>query len=181
MSQTPARWSGEGSHSSAANLTELAGLLALSGPAAAAGPAGPPQALPADVGQAREILEDLVETNTTHQHGSTGLAQAIARRLLQSGCSPSAVQLLIPPDHPAKGNVVVRLRGRSAPLKPVLFIGHLDVVEARPEDWSTDPFKLVEKDGYLYGRGRLDMKGGDADGPAWQLASNATPWMPVSR
>ena len=60
-----------------------------------------------------------------------------------------------------KGNMVARLHGTGTH-KPILLIGHLDVVEARREDWTTDPFKFVEKDGYFYGRGTQDMKSGDA-------------------
>src|SRR5262249_8633886 len=60
-----------------------------------------------------------------------------------------------------KGNVVVRYRGKGR-ASPVLFLGHLDVVAAKPEDWSVDPFKLTEKDGWFYGRGAIDMKEGDA-------------------
>src|SRR4029077_3899109 len=60
-----------------------------------------------------------------------------------------------------KKNLVVRLRG-AREQKPLLLIGHLDVVEARREDWSTDPFQLIEKDGDFYGRGTLDMKGPNA-------------------
>jgi acetylornithine deacetylase/succinyl-diaminopimelate desuccinylase-like protein len=62
-----------------------------------------------------------------------------------------------------KGNMVARYRGPpGSNLKPILIIGHLDVVEARKEDWSTDPFRLVEQDGYFYGRGTQDMKDSDA-------------------
>ena len=62
-----------------------------------------------------------------------------------------------------KGNMVARYRGKAgSKLKPILIIGHLDVVEARREDWTTDPFQFVEKDGYFYGRGTQDMKDSDA-------------------
>ena len=61
-----------------------------------------------------------------------------------------------------KGNLIARIHGTSATLKPILIIGHLDVVEARREDWTTDPFQFVEKDGYFYGRGTQDMKVNDA-------------------
>jgi acetylornithine deacetylase/succinyl-diaminopimelate desuccinylase-like protein len=69
--------------------------------------------------------------------------------------------MVAPPDHPTKGNVVVRYHGKGL-AKPVLFLGHLDVVEAKSEDWSVEPFKLTEKDGWFYGRGSIDMKDGDA-------------------
>jgi len=110
---------------------------------------------------AREILAQMVTTDTTHAHGSTELAKAIAARALAAGYAPADVQVLAPADHPTKGNVVIRLRGKGLS-KPLLVIGHLDVVEADPRNWSVAPFKLTEKDGYLYGRGTQDMKGDDA-------------------
>ena len=109
----------------------------------------------------RTVLKDLVGIDSTHAHGSTGAARYVAARLIAGGFSPADVQVLIPPDHPTKGNVVVRLHG-SGQGRPVLYIGHLDVVEARREDWTYDPFKLTEADGWLYGRGTIDMKGQDA-------------------
>jgi len=107
------------------------------------------------------ILKQLVEINSTHAFGSTLAAKAIAERMIAAGFAPADVRLLIPPGHPDKGNVVVRLRGRGK-ARPILYIGHLDVVEARREDWTYDPFVLTEKDGWYYGRGTIDMKGPDA-------------------
>ena len=113
---------------------------------------------------ARDILQQLIGINTTDSVGdNTAAARAMAKRFLDAGFPPSDVQLLIPADRPNKGNLVVRLHGTSgSTLKPILLIGHLDVVEARREDWTTDPFQLVEKDGYFYGRGTQDMKSQDA-------------------
>jgi acetylornithine deacetylase/succinyl-diaminopimelate desuccinylase-like protein len=110
---------------------------------------------------ARELLAQLIAINTTDtpRGNVTTAAEAMAQRLRAAGFAPADIQLLGPSER--KKNLVVRLRGTGMH-KPVLLIGHLDVVEARPEDWSTDPFKLVEKDGELYGRGTLDMKGPDA-------------------
>src|SRR5579863_1746175 len=109
---------------------------------------------------ARELLKELIEINTTHAHGSTEAARALAKHFIDGGFAPEDVVLAIPADHPTKGNLVVRLRGQGHG-KPVLYIGHLDVVEAKREDWSVEPFKLTEKDGWLYGRGVIDMKGQD--------------------
>jgi acetylornithine deacetylase/succinyl-diaminopimelate desuccinylase-like protein len=109
---------------------------------------------------ARNLLKQLVEINTTHAHGSTDAARALADRFLAAGFSPQDVAFFAPADHPTKGNLVVRLHGRGNG-QPILYIGHLDVVEAKPEDWSFDPFRLTEKDGWLYGRGVIDMKGQD--------------------
>src|SRR5579862_5689904 len=125
--------------------------------------AGTPGPVPpeADRELARAIFKELVETNTTHAHGSTVVATAMRARLLAAGFAQADVVFIAPPDHPTKGNLVVRMHGTSkAPA--VLFLGHLDVVEAKPEDWSVDPFLLTEKDGWLYGRGTIDMKDGDA-------------------
>jgi acetylornithine deacetylase/succinyl-diaminopimelate desuccinylase-like protein len=109
----------------------------------------------------RSVLKQLVEINSIHANGSTGAAKAIAERLKAAGFADTDYTVLIPPDHPTKGNIVVRLKG-TGKLKPVLYIGHLDVVEAEKADWTYDPFVLTEKDGWLYGRGTIDMKGQDA-------------------
>src|ERR1700685_1677443 len=109
---------------------------------------------------ARDIYKQLIEINTTDSVGSTTVAaEAMAQRLRDAGYSPSDVQVLGPIAR--KGNLVARLRGTGAQ-KPMLLICHLDVVEARREDWSMDPFQFTEKDGYFYGRGAGDIKDGDA-------------------
>ena len=108
----------------------------------------------------RDIFRELIEINTTDSVGSTTrAAEAMAKRLKDAGFPAADVQVLGPNDR--KGNMVARLRGAGAN-RPVLIIGHLDVVEARREDWTTDPFQFVEKDGYFYGRGSQDMKSNDA-------------------
>src|SRR5262249_20641643 len=89
----------------------------------------------------------------------TTASEAMAQRLRDAGFSGSDLHILGPNDR--KKNLVARIHG-SGKHKPVLLIGHLDVVEARREDWTTDPFQFVEKDGYFYGRGTQDMKGGNA-------------------
>jgi len=108
----------------------------------------------------RDIFRELIEINTTDSVGSTTrAAEAMAQRLKDAGFPAADIQVLGPNDR--KGNLVARLRGSGAQ-KPVLIIGHLDVVEARREDWTTDPFQFIEKDGYFYGRGTQDMKVNDA-------------------
>jgi acetylornithine deacetylase/succinyl-diaminopimelate desuccinylase-like protein len=108
----------------------------------------------------RAIFKQLVEMDTTDSVGSTTVAaDAMAKRLLDAGFPASDVQVLGPNNR--KGNMVARIHGTGAK-KPILFICHLDVVEARREDWSMDPFELIEKDGYFYGRGSGDIKDGDA-------------------
>ena len=111
---------------------------------------------------ARDVFQQLIETNTTESAGSTTVAaEEMAHRLRDAGFSDSDVQVLTPAEDTRKGNLVVRMHGSGA-RRPILLIGHLDVVEARREDWSTDPFRFIEKDGYFYGRGTQDMKDGDA-------------------
>jgi len=88
---------------------------------------------------ASELLRELVEINSTHAHGSTEAAKALAARFLAAGFAEQDVTFLAPDDHPTKGNLVVRLRGRGHG-RSVLYIGHLDVVEAKREDWTYDPF-----------------------------------------
>lgn len=107
-----------------------------------------------------DILKELIEINTTDSVGSvTTAAEAMAIRLRAAGYADNDIFIGGPNDR--KKNLVVRLRG-SGRYKPVLLMGHLDVVEANREDWTTDPFVLVEKDGYFYGRGTEDMKAADA-------------------
>ena len=109
---------------------------------------------------AHDIFKQLVEINTTDSVGNvTTAAEGMAGRFRDAGFAESDIHVLGPNDR--KKNLVVRLKG-SGKHKPLLLIGHLDVVEARREDWTTDPFEFVEKDGYFYGRGTQDMKDGDA-------------------
>src|SRR6266446_2487638 len=123
---------------------------------------------------ALDIFKQLIEINTTDSVGSvTAAAEAMAKRFRDAGFPESDIQVLGPSSNDRKKNVVVRLHG-SGKHKPVLLIGHLDVVEARREDWTTDPFQFVEKDGYYYGRGTQDMKDGDGI-----LAEHGKPQMMV--
>jgi acetylornithine deacetylase/succinyl-diaminopimelate desuccinylase-like protein len=106
----------------------------------------------------REIYKELVEINTTDSAGScTEAAQALAARLKAAGLPAQDVQVIVPPDGPKKGNLVARYRGTSSK-KPVMLLGHLDVVEAKREDWQRDPFRLIEENGYFYARGAADDK-----------------------
>jgi acetylornithine deacetylase/succinyl-diaminopimelate desuccinylase-like protein len=111
---------------------------------------------------AHDIFKQLIEINTTDSVGSTTVAaEAMRKRLLEAGFPAADLTVLGPNDR--KGNLVARFRGtNTAGRKPILIIAHLDVVEARREDWTTDPFQFVEKDGYFYGRGTQDMKSDDA-------------------
>src|SRR6266566_8015053 len=103
-----------------------------------------------------DIYKELVEINTVTETGDTArAAEAMAARLRTAGFSSADVQVFTPAPH--KGNLVARLRGTGA-RNPILLLAHLDVVEAKREDWSVNPFKFLEKDGYFYGRGSLDDK-----------------------
>ena len=108
---------------------------------------------------ARDIFKELIEINSTSKFGSTRAAEAMAARLISAGFDDSDIQV-IGPDQQHK-NLVLRFRGQGE-FKPVLFICHLDVVEALPTDWSVDPFTFLERDGYFYGRGTTDIKNDDA-------------------
>jgi len=106
------------------------------------------------------IFRQLIDINTTDSVGSvTAASKAMQQRFLDAGFSPDDIFVGGPSDR--KENLVVRYRGSGAH-PPILFIGHEDVVEARREDWTTDPFHFIEKDGYYYGRGTQDMKDCDA-------------------
>src|SRR5450755_1708790 len=123
--------------------------IALAGPAAAEA-LSPPQQL------AFDIYKELVEINTVTATGDTArAAEAMAARLLAAGFPAADVHAFSPAPH--KGNLVARLRGTGA-RKPILLVAHLDVVPASREDWSVEPFKLTEQDGYFYARGSGDDK-----------------------
>src|SRR5262245_32789953 len=109
---------------------------------------------------ARDIYKQLIEINTTDSVGNcTVAAEAMAARLKAAGFP--AADIFVGGPTPRKGNLVARLRGKpGSTLKPILLLAHIDVVEAKKEDWSPDldPFKFIEKDGYFYGRGTADDK-----------------------
>src|SRR5438045_8061841 len=107
-----------------------------------------------------DIFKQLIEINTTDSAGNvTTAAEAMAQRLRAAGFSENDLHVAGPNER--KKNLVVRLRG-TGKRKPILFIGHLDVVEALRSDWSTDPFEFIEKDGFFYGRCTEDMNEGEA-------------------
>jgi acetylornithine deacetylase/succinyl-diaminopimelate desuccinylase-like protein len=111
--------------------------------------------------RARDIFEQLINITTTGSSGSTTVASnAMAKRLLDAGFPPADVQV-IGPAGSKNYNLVARFRGTGTQ-KPVLLLAHIDVVEAKREDWSVDPFTLLERDGFFYGRGTLDVKDGAA-------------------
>lgn len=115
---------------------------------------------PAEHALAHDLLVQMVDTDTTSEHGSTTvLAEALAQRFLKAGFPAADVQVV--GDDPKRRNLLVRLRGQGQ-RAPILLLAHLDVVEALPQDWHFPPFKLTEQDGYFYGRGTMDIKGAGA-------------------
>jgi acetylornithine deacetylase/succinyl-diaminopimelate desuccinylase-like protein len=109
------------------------------------------------------LYKEMVETNTTLSAGScTLLADRIATHLKFAGFEAQDIVQFSTPEHPKEGGLVAILHGTSKTAKPMLLLGHLDVVEAKREDWTRDPFTLIEENGYFYGRGSADMKAMDA-------------------
>ena len=104
-------------------------------------------------------IKELVETNTTLSAGSCTLAaERMAARLKAAGLPDADLHLFVAPDHPKEGGLVAIYPGRVKKSKAILLLAHLDTVEAKREDWTRDPFKLVEENGNLYARGAIDDK-----------------------
>ncbi len=105
------------------------------------------------------LFREMVETNTTASSGScTRAAEQVATRLKAAGFTDADIHLFADPDRPQDGGIVAILPGRDPHRKAVLLLAHIDVVEAHREDWTRDPFKLIEADGNFYGRGVFDDK-----------------------
>jgi len=121
------------------------------------------QPLTPDQARFRALYQELVETDTSATTGScTALADKVAVHLRQAGYGDDQITMFSVPEYPKGGGLVVFLPGTSKTLKPLLLLGHIDVVTARREDWVRDPYKMIEEDGYFYGRGTADMKAMDA-------------------
>jgi acetylornithine deacetylase/succinyl-diaminopimelate desuccinylase-like protein len=119
------------------------------------------QAQDADAGKAafREIYRQMVETDSSASTGScTKVVRAAEARLRAAGFAADDVHVIIPDGKPDDGNLVARIRARGTKQKGVLLLAHIDVVDARRADWERDPFKLVEENGFFYGRGAADDK-----------------------
>lgn len=117
------------------------------------------QAQSADDAAFRALYRELVEINTTHSVGScTQAAEAMRTHLQTAGIPAVDLAILAPPDRPKDGALIAQLRGRDPSLKPLLLLAHIDVVEAKREDWQRDPFTLIEEDGWFYARGASDDK-----------------------
>lgn len=139
------------------SVAVLAALLALLHTGAWA--AATTDAIRPDQASFRELYRELVETNTTLSAGScTEAAEKMAARLRSAGFADEDLHLVIAPGHPREGNLVAVLKGRDAGLPALLLLAHIDVVEARRQDWTRDPFTLIEEGGYFYARGSFDDK-----------------------
>ena len=132
---------------------------------------------------ARDVFQQLIETDTTHSTGSTTTAaEKMRERMLQAGFAPGDMEIVGP--SAKRMNLVVRYRAGvdspagAADAKPVLVIGHLDVVEAKRSDWTVDPFVFLERDGFFYGRGTQDMKDSDASFVTSFLILKKEGWKP---
>ncbi|WP_443030554.1 M20/M25/M40 family metallo-hydrolase [Sphingomonas sp. RT2P30] len=140
--------------------TWLAGIAALVLPLAAQAQSSP---LTHDETEFRDLYRALVETDTSATTGScTALADKIEQHLRANGYRDPDITRFAVPERPKEGGLVVILRGTSETLKPLLLLGHLDVVAAKRADWTRDPYVMVEENGYFYGRGTADMKAMDA-------------------
>ena len=107
----------------------------------------------------RELYKELVETNTTPSAGSCTLAaERMAARLKAAGFEDENLNLFSVPEHAEDGGLLATLPGADPNAGAVLMLAHIDVVEAKREDWTRDPFTLIEEDGKLYGRGTADDK-----------------------
>lgn len=117
----------------------------------------------ADEAQFRAIFKEMVETDTSDATGNcTALVKKVAARMVAAGFPAANLHIIVPPDDLEAGNLVAVYPGRDLSAKAVLLLGHIDVVNAPREDWTRDPFVLIEEDGQFYGRGTSDMKAQDA-------------------
>jgi acetylornithine deacetylase/succinyl-diaminopimelate desuccinylase-like protein len=122
-------------------------------------PSAPASAPAPDETAFRALYKQLIEINTTRSVGScTQAAEAMRAHLAAAGIPAADMDILAPPDRPADGALIAVLRGRDRTAKPVLLLAHIDVVEAKREDWERDPFTLVEDNGWFYARGASDDK-----------------------
>ncbi len=136
------------------SLAACALATALGATVAAAAPRAAP---PAIVAEGKRLLARLIAIDTSPAQSTAPAAELVAAHLRAAGFRDG--DLWLGGSRPERTNLVVRLRGSSQTLRPILFVAHLDVVAAGPADWTVPPFALTERDGFLYGRGTLDIKG----------------------
>ncbi|RYD85525.1 MAG: M20/M25/M40 family metallo-hydrolase, partial [Sphingomonadales bacterium] len=141
----------------AASMLALAACATPTGPAASTASTDPRAGEP----EFRALYKELIETNTTLSEGSCTLAsERMKARLVAAGYPESDLHILVnpKPNRPQDGNLIAILPGSNPAKKPILIMAHIDVVEAKREDWVRDPFKLTEEGGYFYARGASDDK-----------------------
>ena len=139
-------------------LTAAAIALLLQCPALALDVGQPMGPLRPDQVAFRALFKEMVEIDTSYPKGScTLLAERVAAHLREAGFTDRDITLFSVPEHPLEGGIVAVLPGTSPTAKPMLLLGHLDVVAARRADWTRDPFTLIEENGNFYGRGTSDM------------------------
>lgn len=137
----------------------MAGALMALATTASAQVAEPPKTVRPDQLAFRDLYKELVEINTTLSVGScTAAAEAMGARLKAAGFPETDVKVVVADGHPKEGSLVAILKGTDAKSRPMLLLAHIDVVEANRADWTRDPFKLVEENGYFFGRGTSDDK-----------------------
>ena len=152
----------------------LTGIAATAANAASHAPASSAS----DAATAREILTELLAIDTTYSKGTVKAVEALRKRFLAAGFAESDLTVEAFPDNPSQTSLIVRMKGLGHG-KPLLYLCHLDVVAAKPEDWTVPPFALTEKEGWLYGRGSLDMKGEDANVAAALLRLKREGYVPA--
>ncbi len=152
------------------------GLLA--GIAGAASAANPPAASTPQDPTAKAILAELLAIDTTYEKGTAAAVEALRKRFLAAKFPASDLVVESYPQNPSQTSLIVRMRGHGTG-KPLLYLCHLDVVAAKPADWTVPPFALTEKDGWIYGRGSLDMKGEDANVAAALLRLKSEGYVPA--
>ena len=143
----------------AASALAFASALCIAAPASR--PLSGPMPPAANQKVAHDIFRDLVDIRSVHAVGTKGTADVIVKYLKANGFTDAEIHVAPETGFPHQVNVVVRIKGKGKG-KPVMWICHMDVVDARAEDWSLPPFQFTEKDGYFYGRGTADMKDEDA-------------------
>lgn len=135
----------------------LTASLAQAPPANAANPASEQGA-----SEAKAILADLLALDTSSSHGTVNAVELLRKRFMAAGFPSADLAVVSKPDEPSQTSLVVRIHGQGRG-KPLLYLCHLDVVPANPRDWTVPPYAMTEKDGWIYGRGSLDMKGEDSN------------------
>jgi acetylornithine deacetylase/succinyl-diaminopimelate desuccinylase-like protein len=150
-------------------------LMGIASSACAANSSTPPT--PQDP-TAKAILAELLAIDTTYEKGTVAAVEALRKRFLAAGFSASDLAVEAYPQKTSQTSLIVRMKGHGAG-KPLLYLCHLDVVTAKAADWTVPPFALTEKDGWLYGRGSLDMKGEDANVAAALLRLKREGYVPA--